>query len=501
LRVLQTETKPREQSCHASRTGRARRDVAALIFLTLIVTYAYFWQARCWNSATRLMLAYAVGDRGTLSIDGLETQTRDRAFVGGRYFCDKPPGQSFLGIPFYLLAKSTGVSHAIDAPPMAYWWPDYLLTVATSGVLTAALGVLIYATALSLGCNQWPAVVVAMSYGLGTPAFTYATLFYGHQSAAFFAFAAFVIIHRSAAQGDWSASRMLAAGLLAGCAVIIEYALVFASLALLVYAAASSRRLTPTLAFCFGGAVCAAGLAAYHTAAFGGPLQLGYFHETEPVFQDIYSAEHPLGLAGLALPRLSTAWQILCSAHGLLLFAPITLAAIPGFAALVTRGRTDLALVCAAAFGSVFLINAGHPTWTGGFSTGPRYVLAGMPFLMIPVAAAIAGKRPWAARAVGVLGVAGFLVVAACTAYGGRLPDIGTPGGDNPLVESVLPAWRQGLFDRNLGKLLLAPWWWELPPHWKWLAFAPLVAVLAAATRLLAARCARANDRPRDSDD
>mgnify|MGYP001480117741 CR=1 FL=1 len=49
-----------------------RRDIAILIFVTLFTTYAYFWQSRCWNSATRLMLTYAIGDRATIFIDGFE---------------------------------------------------------------------------------------------------------------------------------------------------------------------------------------------------------------------------------------------------------------------------------------------------------------------------------------------------------------------------------------------------------------------------------------------
>jgi hypothetical protein len=369
--------------------------VAALIFLTLLGCYAYFWQARCWNSASRLMLTYAIGDHFTIKIDGLETQTRDRALVRGHFFCDKPPGQSFLGVPVYGIAKLAGATHPLNHEPLAYWWPDYLLTVATSGFLTAALGVTLYATALALGCKQSGAVLIAISYGLGTPAFTYATLFYGHQSAAFAAFAAFFLLLRNAQHNHWSSASMAAAGALAGFAVIAEYPLVFVSLGLLVFACAHCRSVRGLLWFGTGAATCAAALAAYHTAAFGGPFELGYFNETEAAFQQIYSESNPIGLTR---PSLRAAIQILVSPHGLLLFAPITLLAFLGLAMLAARRQWGVMLVAIWSFGSLFVVNACHPTWTGGFATGPRYILPGIPFLMIAVAAALSSENSWLFR-------------------------------------------------------------------------------------------------------
>ena len=42
----------------------------------LLGSYAFFWHSRDWNIASRLMLTYALVDRGTVSIDGLEDQTQ-----------------------------------------------------------------------------------------------------------------------------------------------------------------------------------------------------------------------------------------------------------------------------------------------------------------------------------------------------------------------------------------------------------------------------------------
>ncbi len=62
------------------------------VFLILIGSYAFFWHTRDWNTASRLMLTYALVDRGTVAITGLEIQTEDKAKFEGQYYCDKFPG-------------------------------------------------------------------------------------------------------------------------------------------------------------------------------------------------------------------------------------------------------------------------------------------------------------------------------------------------------------------------------------------------------------------------
>ena len=66
----------------------------AWVFVILLASSSYFWQARDWNVASRLMLTYALVDRGTLTIDGLDDQTRDIARYRGHFYSDKTPGTS-----------------------------------------------------------------------------------------------------------------------------------------------------------------------------------------------------------------------------------------------------------------------------------------------------------------------------------------------------------------------------------------------------------------------
>lgn len=84
--------------------GMLRRP-EAWVFVILLGSYAFFWHARDWNSASRLMLTYSIVDRGTVLLDGLDQQTGDIAKFHGRYYSDKLPGYSLLATLPYALAK------------------------------------------------------------------------------------------------------------------------------------------------------------------------------------------------------------------------------------------------------------------------------------------------------------------------------------------------------------------------------------------------------------
>jgi hypothetical protein len=141
------------------------RRTGAMVFVVLLGSYAYFWQSRDWNSASRLMLTYAVLDRGTVSISGLEDQTHDRAFVHGRFYTDKMPGYSLLGLPAYAAAKAVlGLPiHPLNVRGFAHWPADYWVVLFASGLPTAAVGVVLYALALDLGCDPRRAARVALA--------------------------------------------------------------------------------------------------------------------------------------------------------------------------------------------------------------------------------------------------------------------------------------------------------------------------------------------------
>ncbi len=462
------------------------------VFSILLASYAYFWHARDWNVASRLMLTYAVVDRGTISIDGFEDQTRDLARYRGHYYSDKTPGFSLLATAPYAAGKAVfgWPDHPVGAKGFAHWPADYWATLGTSGLASALAGVILVGMARSLGCGPRRAALVGLAYGLATPAYAYATLAYGHQVAAVALLAAFALLWRD---GPRPGGRAALAGFLASYASVVEIQVGPASAILGLYLVAmvvgKARPAPAVVAFGLGAAIPAAILLGYNALAFGSPWRMGYFYEVLDRFRDVHSATNPLGLAR---PDGSKLAELLWGERrGLIRFAPIVALTPPGLVVLARRKLWGLASVATAVIVAVFLVNLSYPEWTGGWSTGPRLLVPLLPFALLPVAALLASGGRWATAAAVALAVLGGVVILMFQGVGARVPD----GIARPWAGAVWPLWRGDRplpdwvfghrFARNLLSLARPGVAKQLPPWAGWLQFAPLVASQLAAMTLM----------------
>ncbi len=425
--------------------------VQCWVFVILMTSYAFFWHSRDWNTASRLMLTYAVVDRGTVCLDGLDRQTGDIAKLRGRYYCDKLPGFPFLAaIPYGVARLCFGLpAHPLGVKAKPYWPADYWVTLGTSGLFTALAALVLMEIARDLGCSPRRAALVGLAYGLATPAYVYATLAYGHQVSAFALLGSFYLLWKR--NPNRAGARMIAAGFLAAYAAVVELQVgpVSAILGLyLLYQCLTGARRPDALA-CFGvGAVIPTLLLlGYNSLAFGSIWDMGYFHHATAIFAKVHNRKNPLGLEP---PHWSLLGPLLLGRYrGLSFYAPILVLAIPGWLVLLKRGLVSLAVVTLLIAASVLLVNLSYPEWTGGWSTGPRLLVPLLPFAMIPVAAALANGQRWSEfeLAAGLaLALAGGVIMLAFQGAGGRIPHF----VNDPFFEAVLPLWQ--------GKPL-PPWW------------------------------------------
>jgi len=455
------------------------------VFLILLCSYAFFWHSRDWNTASRLILTYAIVDRGTVCLDGLDRQTRDIASFQGHYFCDKLPGFSLAATVPYVLARLVlGLPpHPRNVPAKDYWPADYWVTLGTSGLFTAFTAVLLVRLARRLGCSPRAALIPALAYGLATPAYAYATLAYGHQLSAFALFGAFWLLWTRGKGRE--AARLVTAGLLASGAAVVELQVgpvsAILGIYLVIQCLVGSRRPDALAYFGVGAAVPALALLIYNLLAFGSPWDMGYFHHATAQFARVHSRQNPLGLRA---PNLDLIGPLLWGEHrGLFFYAPILLLSLPGWIALAIRRRDSLAAYSLAVCAAVFLVNLSYPEWTGGWSTGPRLLVPLLPFAMIPVAAllidGLPGRRFTVPLAV-LLAVAGGVLILLFQGVGARVrQDVEHPFSAVvwPLwLGHPLPRWWTGeRFARTLTALLFRSWFDNVSTGWQAVQFLPLV--------------------------
>jgi hypothetical protein len=259
------------------------------VFVILLASYAFFWHSRDWNTASRLMLTYAIVDRGTVTITGLDRQTGDKAFFQGQYYSDKLPGYPLLAALPYFVAKRVLrlPDHPLNRGPFPHWAADYWVTLGTSGILTAWTAALLVVAARELGCRHWQAGLIGLAYGLSTPAYVYATLAFGHQATAFALFASFLLLWQK--RRPRQSARIFAAGLLAAYASVIELQVgpVSAILGFYLLAQCLKRERRPdALAIFFVGALLPTVLLLiYNQLAFGSPWAISITtHASSPRF-------------------------------------------------------------------------------------------------------------------------------------------------------------------------------------------------------------------------
>jgi len=478
------------------------------VFVILLASYAFFWHSRDWNTASRLMLTYAIVDRGTVTITGLDRQTGDKAFFQGQYYSDKLPGYPLLAaLPYFVAKRVLGLpDHPLNEDAIRYWAADYWATLGTSGILTAWTAALLVIAARELGCRRWQAGLIGLAYGLSTPAYVYATLAYGHQASAFALFASFLLLWKKGRR--LGSVRTFTAGMLAAYAAVIELQVgpVSAILGFYLLAQCLRRERRPdALAIFFIGALLPTLLLLiYNQLAFGSPWDMGYFHHATRQFAQVHNRDNPLGLTW---PVWSKFVPLLWGRYrGLTFYAPILLLSVPGWVVLLIRTRWAVAIVSLLIVAVVILVNLSYPEWTGGWSTGPRLLVPLLPFAMLPVAGLLAGTTRLArvatiiAMALALTGGAEMLLFQA---VGGRMPQFVS----DPLRDAVWPLWTTGnplpewrykeRFCRNLVTLIAPGTIARLDPRWQALQFLPLVlaqglAILSLATR--ASQSANLND-------
>jgi len=209
------------------------------LFLSFFIIYLVFARIDGWNENSRLDLTRAIVDEGRFEIDTYINNTGDRAYYDGHYYSDKFPGASFVAVPSYFVYKYLFGTPSINEnfyevnTDVSYSFMVFFIIAFTSVLFSSLTVVLIFKISKSFTKNRTYRYIVAIAYGLGTIAFSQATLFMGHAIATFFSFLAFYILYISF--NNKSSLRYFLAGISIGLAIITSISTIFIFLGLIFY--------------------------------------------------------------------------------------------------------------------------------------------------------------------------------------------------------------------------------------------------------------------------
>lgn len=452
-----------------SRLGQwARRHALLLgIAAAMLYVFPYFPGIRSANELPRVYLVQAMVEDGSFAIDSgvarygttvdvscahapKGTSLEQCRAKGGHFYSNKAPGSSMLAVPGYMVLK--GATAMLGRPPTLaeVTWVCRVTTgvLPTLGLLWLLLGFLRRFVPDAPGGDDGAAAAVrrttVVAYALGSMALTYSLLFISHQVSAVCIAAAWILLIQGL-DGERGPRALVLAGVLAGAAPLCDYQAAFAGVPVTIWLAwqlvAQRRRdWWQVLGRLLLGAVGPiAVLLLYHAACFGGPLRTGYDASTT------FAHFHQQGFLGITELRAEAlAGSTISGDNGLITLAPWLLLALPGLVLMAWRRgpmRGHAVTIAGVALAYLLFISSIN-FWRGGWQLGPRYITAMLPFLLPPVAVALAAvDARWWAR-----GLAWGTILVGVAIYAGSagvFPHFPEAFG-NPVHDLVLRLLRDG---------------------------------------------------------
>jgi len=395
------------------------RRLEKVLFFFLLFSFAYFYQGGGANQNARLDQARSIVEYAQLNLKG-RASSHDIVQVGNRTYPNKAPGVSLMStFPFFVASSLEPVVEMVLDSRYFYLFVSYFVTLSIAGFFCALGGVFFYRLLGFFDPSPGPRLLAVLALYLGTPAFAYATMLYGHMVASSLTIISFYLLYRALVAEPDRPRRVLsifAAGLIGGWAVVTEYpaAAIVGVLALYCFSRSHRRRRLRRIAalraqgrrcaglkgwvsppawlpvlgeigiFLLGILLPAAVLLGYNRAIFGDWFYFAYFDKRAAAHAS-YRRGWLMGFAFNLRKCLHVAWYTSFGSYrGFFHLAPVLVLAFPGTWYLCRRrGGKPLALFLWVLLAGYFIANTTYPHPEGGKALGPRHAMEILPYLVL----------------------------------------------------------------------------------------------------------------------
>lgn len=380
-----------------------------LALLAVLFAMALLVQGPTVNASSHHALVRALAE-GTPRIDETRGEigdvgTTDVAWYEGHAYSNKAPALAVATLPVYLVLDAAGQTSRSD-PAFVLWALGLVGLVLPAGLLLLLVRYVVERLRPGLGTP------IAVVVGLGTPLLPFSTLFYAHVLSATLGFGAFALLWYERRREPSLLLVALAGGLCA-LAATAEHPVGLVWLVLLPYVAVRAGGGIRVASFAAGALAGIVPQLAYNWWALGSPFRLAYRYG---VFspgasgRDVLQSDVPFSEVW-SLPSVDALVSLPFATWGLVTAAPIVALVPVGAVLLYRSGKRAEALIPVAVLGLFYLYSACYyapfgDTWS------PRYLVAAIPFLALPIAAASAAY-PLVAAVLGACSIAMSVAVTA----------------------------------------------------------------------------------------
>lgn len=365
------------------KTCEYKKEIA--LFLLCFFSYGYFFHGGGANQNATYDQIRSIAEFGDLVINRFVSNTHDVSTYNDNFFPNKAPGLTFLGVPSgFLLFQLKKAFLFFMVEDTYYLLVCHLISWLTVSFISAILCVVLFRFISRLTQCAMTAFIGTMGYAFGTTAFAYSTIMYAHQVSAALSFIAFFSVFMLRDKKVIGFSNLFFPGLLAGYSVITEYPCIFVWFAIFVYVCylffQEKRRIGYFVA---GSLIPAMLLLFYNYLCYGNPIHFGYFSYF------VSNADVQSGLKEtvktISFPGIGTLYKITFDPYrGIFFYCPFLLTFLPGvYFFIKRRGVSPEFLLSLAITVFFFIFNASYQYWYGGWSLGPRHLVAMLPFTVL----------------------------------------------------------------------------------------------------------------------
>ena len=365
----------------------------------------------------------------------------DDFVYGGQNYSALAPGASFLALPF------AGLGFTLAGGYTAYG--DVLLLSEGFVALTGALAAYVLYRLASLYFRRSTSIFLGFAFAFSTILWPFATYFFqSDPSALFVLLTAYFGVKAVRAEGGGSGLALLS-GLSAGVAFTVDSVNGVLLPIILAFIFLGKRNrggwLGPAGAYLLGSLPGFAAIGYYNYAIFGDPLvgtEQSYLHVSSVLGSFTTSPGFGLTLDTVSLAR------------GLLIFAPVLVLGIAGYIDALRDGsaRVEM-LLCLAIFLGILIPYSMWYEPDGGLSYGPRFLVAAVPFLLLPAGYFVDQAKGW--RSLLAYGVySAGAVMNGMAALVSAIPAIPAKANEftfSPFVSVIFPQFLRGGLDTAWG--------------------------------------------------